>query len=350
MEQAMADLRLGGFEFFKILLPGMSKSELLVSALLLRAGFDRLSIAHDRGELVTVDAVLRACVHMQRLPARFAAELGARRRVKLRLDGGGGRGTAVREAEVVASGGNTYLGRGWRQFARAHELRDGYLLVFHYDGAGVLTVTVFDRSTCCRDYPRAAAAARPRRTRSARGVVVDEEAPAGGGAGAGGASPGAAGADESQFAVTLRQVHLGERTKQYLVSRRRRGRQRVTLCRRRVVGSLTRVSRRTGGAAARRGAWLQNVPVYFQDAHGYARRRQVVLRMGAARSWAVNLKHGRRANGGDRTAFKYGWRQFCVDNGLDVGDVCFFRAHGDGEDGDHVLRVEVRKTDGTLLV
>lgn len=114
---------------------------------------------------------------------------------------------------------------------------------------------------------------------------------------------------------------------------------------------------------ARRARVLQNVPVEFQDAHGYARRRQVVLRMGG-RSWTVNLKRGKRALG-DRTAFKYGWHQFCVDNGLEVGDTCFFRVvrvrkedckeeedeewEEEEEDDEHVLKVEVRKKDGAFV-
>jgi hypothetical protein len=105
----------------------------------------------------------------------------------------------------------------------------------------------------------------------------------------------------------------------------------------------------------------QNVPVEFQDAHGYARRRQVELRMGG-RSWSVNLKRGKRVLG-DRTAFKYGWHQFCVDNGLEVGDTCFFTVIREGacvddddeewedewEDDEHVLKVEVRKKNGMML-
>ncbi|KAL6649462.1 hypothetical protein ACP70R_013686 [Stipagrostis hirtigluma subsp. patula] len=227
------------------------------------------------------------------LPGKIARALGERRDVKLRLVGGGGR---LWDAKVVADedhGGDMYLDHGWKQFARAHDLRDGHLLVFRHDGAGVLAVTVFDASTCRRDYPNAAAGGGGTR--------------AGAGAGPGG-SPATADADQSQFAVTLRPCNLGTKQDQYL-----------------------------------------HVPVYFQDAHGYARRRRVALRMGG-RSWAVNLKRTKRPRG-DRTAFKYGWHQFCVDNGLDAGDICFFRALGDGGDGgeEHVLKVEVRKKDGTLL-
>lgn len=109
-------------------------------------------------------------------------------------------------------------------------------------------------------------------------------------------------------------------------------------------------------------ALAQNVPVEFQDAHGYPRRRRVELQMGG-RSWVVNLKRSKRLLG-DRSAFKYGWHQFCVDNGLEVGDTCFFRVVREGsgcvddddeeweqeeEDDEHVLKVEVRKKNGTFV-
>ncbi|XP_062210327.1 B3 domain-containing protein Os03g0212300-like [Phragmites australis] len=259
MEQGMADLHLGEFEFFKILLPGMSKKKL-------------------------------------RLPAKFAGELGEHRDSKLRLAGAG----PLWDVDVVSSGDGVYLGRSWRQFASAHDLLEGHLLVLRYDGAGVSTVTVFDGSTCRKQYPHTAA------------KIFCPSPGSGsnsGGAGAGGGSPSIA--DPSHLAVTLRQCNLGTKQNQYL-----------------------------------------NVPVEFQDAHGYARRRRVLPRMGG-RSWAVNRKRGKRVLG-DRTEFKYGWHQFCVDNGLDLGDTCFFRviregSAGDGEEeDDHVLKVEVRK-DGTFV-
>jgi hypothetical protein len=103
------------------------------------------------------------------------------------------------------------------------------------------------------------------------------------------------------------------------------------------------------------------VPVEFQDAHGYARRRQVVLRMGGL-SWTVSLKSGKRAFG-NRTMFKYGCNKFCVDNGLEVGDTCFFSVvrerkgvmeedddeEEEEEDDEHVLKVEVRKKGGVFV-
>jgi hypothetical protein len=95
---------------------------------------------------------------------------------------------------------------------------------------------------------------------------------------------------------------------------------------------------------------VQNVPPAFQHAHGYDSRSEVVLRM-RGEKWTVTLKHNIR-KGGHRTraSLRYGWHQFCVDNRLGVGDVCFFRAlRGDGGGDDHALKVEVRKRDGTFL-
>ncbi|OEL30487.1 B3 domain-containing protein [Dichanthelium oligosanthes] len=256
MAEEMAGPSLSDFEFFRILLPGMHEEAL-------------------------------------RLPANYVKELGARRDLKLRL--AGGEMMPLWDVEVFTDekSGDMYLARGWTKFARAHDLRDGDLLIFRYDGTAALTVTVFDRSTCRKQYVHANAA---------------------GGGMAG--SRSLAIAEPSHFTVSLRRCNLGTKQNQYL-----------------------------------------NVPVEFQDAHGYARRRRVELRMGG-RSWSVNLKRGKRALG-DRTAFKYGWHQFCVDNGLEVGDACFFKVIREGpcvdddeeewEDDEHVLKVEVRKKDGTML-
>ncbi|TVU19270.1 hypothetical protein EJB05_35409 [Eragrostis curvula] len=277
------------------------------------------------------------CKRKLRLPDRFAAELGDRRHAKLRLAGGGEQ--PLWDVKVVDDE-DKYLGRGWKEFAGAHDLRDGHLLVFRYDGSDVITVTVFDETTCRRRLgqqhcPRdAAAAAAGTPVHGAAKEFPSPPAPRGGstsadysagvggsvtGSGSGsseGGSPAvAADAEQSQFAVTLRPCNLRAKKDQYL-----------------------------------------HVPLAFQDAHGYAQRRRVTLRMGG-RSWTVNLKHGKRTRG-NRTSFKYGWHQFCLDNGLRVGDICIFKAlrEGDGGDDDddyddesHVLKVEVRKKDGTFL-
>lgn len=162
-------------------------------------------------------------------------------------------------------------------------------------------------------------------------------------------------AEPSHFAVTLRQCNLEAKQNQYLVSR--------------LVSHVNSFARLDRSPYTHHSCLIvslsclaaQNVPVEFQDAHGYVRRRRVELQMGG-RSWTVNLKRSKRLLG-DRSAFKYGWHQFCVDNGLEVGDVCFFRVIREGsgcgdedeewepeeEDDEHVLKVEVRKNNGTFV-
>uniref|UniRef100_A0ACD5TV63 Uncharacterized protein n=1 Tax=Avena sativa TaxID=4498 RepID=A0ACD5TV63_AVESA len=282
-----------------------------------------------------------------RLPDKFVELLDGRepREVKLREAGGGSR---LWDVEVVFDGdGHMYLERGWDQFAREHEVGQGHFLVFSYDGDDELAVKVFDGTMCRRHYryeqdddddSSTTPAPRP----SQLVTVKEEELSISPGSesdsddsgsensiGSGGknsvdddggsknssrsAEMDVDDAPTSQFSVMLRQCHLGVRQKQYL-----------------------------------------NVPVDFQMVYEYHKRSKVVLRMRGGRSWPVTLKHSPRAAGNPRTSLRYGWHQFCVDNRLDVGDTCFFRAlrgggHDAGRGEDHQLKVEVRKRDGAFL-
>ena len=94
-------------------------------------------------------------VVVQKLPYKFARELGDRelREARLRVAGEGRRPWDVKVFADDVSG-DVYLGRGWQEFARAHDLRDGHFLIFRYDGAAAFTVTVFDETMCRRDYRR----------------------------------------------------------------------------------------------------------------------------------------------------------------------------------------------------
>jgi hypothetical protein len=106
------------------------------------------------------------------------------------------------------------------------------------------------------------------------------------------------------------------------------------------------------------------VPVEFHEAHGYARRHSVQLRMSGGRSWELILKSNKRHKDNKlQICFRYGWHQFCVDNGIVAGDTCSFRVvreatgsddkdeewEPEDEDDEAVLAVEVCKLDGVLL-
>ncbi|VAH88099.1 unnamed protein product [Triticum turgidum subsp. durum] len=229
-----------------------------------------------------------------RMPDKFAKVLAGRepREVKLR-EAGSGRRSLWDVKVVLDADGHTYLGRGWERFARAHDLRLGYFLVFSYDGDAVLTVKVFDVSMCRRHYKH----------------HDDADASSGSSSDSGGSSSAEVEVDDaptSQFTVRLSGCHFLEKQQQYL-----------------------------------------NVPLEFHEAHGYAERSKVVLRM-SGKSWGVTLKHTNRAGGKTRSSFRYGWHQFLVDNRLTVGDTCFFRALRAGGE-DHELKVQVRKLDGTFV-
>uniref|UniRef100_A0A453IPI8 TF-B3 domain-containing protein n=1 Tax=Aegilops tauschii subsp. strangulata TaxID=200361 RepID=A0A453IPI8_AEGTS len=98
---------------------------------------------------------LRCSSTSQRMPDKFAKVLAGRepREVKLR-EAGSGRHSLWDVKVVLDADGHMYLGRGWEQFARAHDLRLGYILLFSFDGDAVLTVKVFDVSMCRRHYQR----------------------------------------------------------------------------------------------------------------------------------------------------------------------------------------------------
>ncbi|CAM0871951.1 unnamed protein product [Alopecurus aequalis] len=254
--------------------------------------------------------ILKNPLEKLRLPEKFAKLLDGQepREVKLQEAGGGRR---LWDVEVVFDGkGDMYLERGWEQFARVHDLGLGNFLVFSYDGNTVLTVKVFDLSMCRRHYhpddtTTGTGSSSDSVSKNSSDSVSDNSI----GSGSNGTSWAEMDIDDSptsQFTVTLKKSNLGARENQYL-----------------------------------------NVPPVFQNAHGYEKRTKVELRM-RRKAWPVNLKHNIRAGPKIRTSLRYGWHQFCIDNGLSVGDICFFRAlRGRGEE--HALKVEVRKPDGTFL-
>ncbi|XBI32320.1 hypothetical protein VPH35_055784 [Triticum aestivum] len=87
-----------------------------------------------------------------RLPDKFAKMLYGHEPRKMKLREAGRRRLLWDVDGVFDADGHMYLWNGWKQFAKAHDLRLGHFLVFSYDGHDVLTVKVFDRSMCRREY------------------------------------------------------------------------------------------------------------------------------------------------------------------------------------------------------
>ncbi|KAK1668826.1 hypothetical protein QYE76_056985 [Lolium multiflorum] len=271
------------------------------------------------------------------LPDKFGSTVMGRGlpEVKLRVAGGERRAWDV---EVVADEyGDVYLAGGWREFARTNGLELGQLLFFRYDGVALITIRVLEGKPSPDQDEEEEDGAGTLRSLAAfplvyllleftvlRGRTKTEgnssppppapapvPAPMGSESSNGGgdtADVGTVDPASSQFIVMLKECHFGLKQHQYL-----------------------------------------HVPADFHKAHGYTERRRVVLQM-RGKSWTVNLKHTKLVGSGRRrTALRYGWHQFCVDNGLGLGDTCFFHALPEGSGEDHVLRVEVRKQDGTIV-
>ncbi|XBI22121.1 hypothetical protein VPH35_063176 [Triticum aestivum] len=90
-----------------------------------------------------------------RLPGKFARVFDGHEPFEVKLREAGRRHRLWDVEVVFDAEGHIYLGRGWEQFAGAHDLRLGHFLVLSYGGRhahAMLTVKVFDGSMCRRDY------------------------------------------------------------------------------------------------------------------------------------------------------------------------------------------------------
>ncbi|KAG2571302.1 hypothetical protein PVAP13_7KG131200 [Panicum virgatum] len=93
-----------------------------------------------------------------RIPDELAAEIGAGEALVVGPSAGK---VKLWRVEVGWDGDVAFLGRGWPEFAGACGVDAGWLLVLRHRGRGVLTVKVFDASSCLRELvaqPPAAAA------------------------------------------------------------------------------------------------------------------------------------------------------------------------------------------------
>ncbi|XP_040249933.1 B3 domain-containing protein Os03g0212300-like [Aegilops tauschii subsp. strangulata] len=98
------------------------------------------------------EIVIEKSCSRQRLPDKFGKMLAGREPHKVKLQEAGSGCRRLWDVLVVFDGeGHMYLGPGWEQFARAHELQLGHFLVFRYNNDAMFTVKMFD-NTMCRMY------------------------------------------------------------------------------------------------------------------------------------------------------------------------------------------------------
>ena len=80
----------------------------------------------------------------------MARAVGGRQKLELCLDDE--QSLARWKVEVFPHDGHLYLHQGWKHFAHALELQDGFSLVVQYDGRSHINVTVFDLTTYRKQY------------------------------------------------------------------------------------------------------------------------------------------------------------------------------------------------------
>nr|XP_020164295.1 B3 domain-containing protein Os03g0212300-like [Aegilops tauschii subsp. strangulata] len=89
------------------------------------------------------------------LPDSFAEELAADTPLGLWLQPDGYCNKSSLVAAEFTPSGYVYLTRGWKSFARARGLKEGYTLLFKFDGAATLFVKIFGeaggRLECCME-------------------------------------------------------------------------------------------------------------------------------------------------------------------------------------------------------
>ena len=80
----------------------------------------------------------------------MAQAIGGHRKLELCLDDE--QSLARWKVEVFPNGSQLYLRQGWKHFARALDLQDGFSLVLRYDGRSQINIRVFDLTTYRKQY------------------------------------------------------------------------------------------------------------------------------------------------------------------------------------------------------
>jgi len=81
----------------------------------------------------------------------MAWAVGGRQKLELCLDDE--QSLARWKVEVFPDGGHLYPCRGWKHFARALDLQDGFSFVLQYDSRSHINVKVFNLTTYRKQYP-----------------------------------------------------------------------------------------------------------------------------------------------------------------------------------------------------
>ncbi|KAG1354371.1 putative Subtilisin-like protease SBT2.5 [Cocos nucifera] len=214
---------------------------------------------------------------------------------------------------------NMCFREGWREFARAHDLKLGYFMVFRYEDDRTFSFQVFDTSACRKDYS-------PVGVQSAHMDIrrcLNAE--------------NASKVDTSQGPTTqadrkqIRMMDEGRSTERMCSSCSGRkffvaiikyynltkNYMNIPASFKESIDMMTKDKVILKNEEGR--SW-HGIPASFRASNDIATRHQVILKDVEGRSWHVRICN--KGNSGVHLA--QGWQEFCADNRLEKGDKCIF--------------------------
>ncbi|KAF0893576.1 hypothetical protein E2562_027302 [Oryza meyeriana var. granulata] len=194
--------------------------------------------------------------------------------------------------------GSAFLGRGWPEFAAAHGLGVGWFVVLRHEGGGVVTVKVLDTTNCLKEFatPPAVVATRRGRARDA--------------------------SHKPQFVRVLlpgfmEKMRIPDKFVQHHITEEHLNSNMANILS--PLGKFWRIELEKDDS----GMFFKGI---FCKSIGLVDESTITLetsRGSSRRSWEVPAHVKKNGHGGCYLVGA-GWKRFCHDNGLKVGDVCTF--------------------------
>ncbi|MQL92117.1 hypothetical protein Taro_024735 [Colocasia esculenta] len=215
-----------------------------------------------------------------------------------------------------------HFGEGWERFATAHDLRFGDLLVFKSVGGLAFHVTIFDKTTCEREYYNVGNI----------GVPGDDDHVPG---------QGESSEKESDYCIKSRQTSCSSGEWTFPVTEQESSKDQLERSACRIKKGPQKPVCHKAKEATKQGykrgshfaitispkyKYSVNIPLKFARSNDLSSVHQMLLRDPEGRPWPVNLLHYKQSVGNDGRYFllSAGWRHFHVRNHLKDGDVCVF--------------------------
>ncbi|KAF3326212.1 B3 domain-containing protein [Carex littledalei] len=187
--------------------------------------------------------------------------------------------------------------RGWPEFAKAHHLQIGYLLVFRYEGNMVFHVKVFDTTSCLMDYS----------------LKIKSQG-------------------ETQIPVASGRKRNNATGKAQLVGEEEEEEEEKPIIKNRVQKKLTlkmptvpQFEKTLGCTSTNNHRRLLYIPKWFCEENGLVSERTMFLKNSKGKKWRVKFTIRRKAGLLTMGLLTVGWRVFSTENRLRKGDECIFK-------------------------